>query len=66
MKCVEKGLDPNTMRLQKQQITKKEKRPSKKWNPGCLLHFEDAGPKSTYLTIRVYINRYSFTLLNLI
>ncbi|CAB5169702.1 hypothetical protein RhiirA5_345311 [Rhizophagus irregularis] len=52
MKCVEKGLDPNTMRLQKQQITKKEKRPSKKWNPGCLLHFEDAGPKSTYLTIR--------------
>ncbi|RIA96597.1 hypothetical protein C1645_375758 [Glomus cerebriforme] len=49
MKCIEKGLDPNTMRLQKQQITKKEKR---RWIPGCLLHFEEAGPKSTYLSIR--------------
>ncbi|GBB86131.1 hypothetical protein RclHR1_01260002 [Rhizophagus clarus] len=58
MKCIEKGLDPNTMRLQKQQITKKEKRSNKRWIPGCLLHFEDAGPKSTYLTIRTQMQNH--------
>lgn len=51
MKCIEKGLDPNTMRLQKQQ-TKKEKRYNNKLISGCLLHFEGAGPNSSYSTIR--------------
>ena len=55
MKCIEKGLDPNTMRLQKPP-TKKEKRPHYKFASGCLLHFKGAGPNSTYLTIRVCLN----------
>ena len=54
MKCIEKGLDPNTMRLQKPPA-KKEKRHNS-FEPGLLLHFEGAGPNSTYLTIRVCLN----------
>ncbi|CAG8603584.1 8818_t:CDS:10 [Funneliformis caledonium] len=55
MKCIEKGLDPNTMRLQKPTV-KKEKRPYKKSPSGCLLHFEGAGPNSTYSTIRTQMH----------
>ncbi|CAI2172660.1 17796_t:CDS:2 [Funneliformis geosporum] len=55
MKCIEKGLDPNTMRLQKPTV-KKEKRPHTKMASGCLLHFEGAGPNSTYSTIRTQMH----------
>ncbi|CAG8714393.1 8417_t:CDS:2, partial [Cetraspora pellucida] len=49
MKCVEKGLDPDTMRKQVPHISKSNSKPnpkldSVKYEKDCLLRFEGAGP----------------------
>ncbi|CAG8625816.1 4640_t:CDS:2 [Acaulospora colombiana] len=49
MKCIEKGLDPNTMRMQGQ---KKIKDKVLSFRKGCLLKFEGTGPDATWETIR--------------
>ncbi|CAG8520125.1 9554_t:CDS:2, partial [Racocetra persica] len=52
MKCVEKGLDPDTMRKQIPHITKKHKLDSFKYEKNCLLRFEGVGPNVRWEDIK--------------
>ncbi|CAG8457486.1 14540_t:CDS:2 [Dentiscutata heterogama] len=54
MKCVEKGLDPDTMRKQIPQppIQKTKSKPTSKYETNCLLHFKGAGPNVRWEDIK--------------
>ncbi|CAG8813545.1 7104_t:CDS:2, partial [Dentiscutata erythropus] len=54
MKCVEKGMDPDTMRKQKPQphIQKTRSKLTPKYEKNCLLHFEGAGPNARWEDIK--------------
>lgn len=52
MKCIEKGLDPNTMRKQEPRPPKNKGR-KLKYVENCLLKYEGAGPNATWEIVRV-------------